>query len=35
MEQETDMQDPIEDMVHDFVRLVFKVWRNFGTRSPE
>jgi hypothetical protein len=29
------MQDPIEDIVHDIVRLMFKLWRNFGTQPPE
>jgi hypothetical protein len=26
------MQDPIEDIVHDIVRLMFKLWRNLGTQ---
>lgn len=28
-------QDPNEDIVHDIVRLVFKLWRHFGTQPPE
>jgi hypothetical protein len=34
-EQETVMQDPIEDIAHDIVRLMFKLWRNLGTRPPK
>ena len=29
------MQDPIEDIAHDIVRLMFKLWRNRGKRPPE
>ena len=29
------MQDPLEDLAHDLVRLVFKLWRNFGSQPLE
>lgn len=29
------MQDPLEDIAHDLVRLVFKLWRSFGSQPME
>lgn len=34
MQDPIEVQDPIEDIAHDVVRLLFKLWRNRRNAAP-